>query len=99
LRLDLSFQSNMRTSSLSLATLPEGTVPLTTLRAGARAQFQAADLDPADYALVRALGLTDCCRLRVCKAGEPCIVQVRTTRIGLSGVVASGIYVVPEPTQ
>jgi hypothetical protein len=77
---------------------PDGAVPLTTLPAGASAFFQAADLDPADYALVRALGLTERCRLRVCKAGEPCIVQVRTTRIGLSGVVAGGIYVVPEAT-
>jgi Fe2+ transport system protein FeoA len=31
----------------------------------------------------------------LCKAGEPCIVQVRSTRIGLSGKVADGILVVP----
>lgn len=89
----------MHSSTQSFETRPAGAVPLSALPVGARAQFQTADLDPADYALVRALGLTECCRLRVCKAGEPCIVQVRATRIGLSGVVARGIYVVPEPTR
>ena len=55
-----------------------------------------ADLSPQDCALLQALGLTDSCVLRVCKIGEPCIVQVRTTRIGLSRAVADGIFVVPE---
>jgi Fe2+ transport system protein FeoA len=45
---------------------------------------------------LRALGLTDRCLLRVCKAGEPCIVQVRQTRIGLSRELARGIFVIPE---
>jgi Fe2+ transport system protein FeoA len=55
-----------------------------------------ADLAPQDCALLRALGLTDQCTLRICKIGEPCIVQVQATRIGLSRTVADGIYVVPE---
>jgi len=29
---------------------------------------------------------------RVCKAGEPFIIQVRTTRIGVSSAVARGIF-------
>ena len=49
-----------------------------------------------DCALLRALGLTDRCVVRVCKAGEPCIIQVRTTRIGLARSVADGIMVLPE---
>jgi Fe2+ transport system protein FeoA len=34
--------------------------------------------------------------MRICKVGEPCIVQVHATRIGLSRTVADGILVVPE---
>ena len=47
--------------------------------------------DAESRPFLRALGLTDACELRLCKAGEPCIVQVRSTRIGLSGEVARGI--------
>jgi hypothetical protein len=55
-----------------------------------------AELAARDCALLRAIGLTDRCLLRVCKIGEPCIVQVRATRIGLSRAVADGILVLPE---
>jgi Fe2+ transport system protein FeoA len=60
------------------------------------ARLHAAELTTDDCALLRALGLTDHCVLRVCKAGEPCIVQVRATRIGLSREVARGLLVIPE---
>jgi Fe2+ transport system protein FeoA len=46
---------------------------------------------------LRALGFTKACQIRVCQTGEPCIVQVRSTRIGLSRAVAGQIYVVPLP--
>jgi Fe2+ transport system protein FeoA len=72
------------------------TVRLSQLPAGSTAEFRTADLADDDSALLRALGLTERCRLRVCKAGEPCIVQVRATRIGLSREVAAGILVVPD---
>jgi hypothetical protein len=60
------------------------------------ARLHATELATDDCALLRALGLTDQCLLRVCKAGEPCIVQVRATRIGLSKAVARGLFVIPE---
>jgi Fe2+ transport system protein FeoA len=47
--------------------------------------------------VLRSLGLTDDCVLRLCQAGDPCIVQVKSTRIGLSSAVARCLYVVPEP--
>ena len=72
-------------------------VRLTQLASGALARYHASDLAAEDSAFLRALGLTERCLVRVCKAGEPCIVQVRATRIGLSGTVAEGILVVPEP--
>ncbi|HWB29320.1 MAG TPA: FeoA family protein [Vicinamibacterales bacterium] len=69
---------------------------LTELPAGHVGRLHAAELSAQDSALLGALGMTDRCVLRVCKVGEPCIVQVQATRIGLSRSVASGILVVPE---
>lgn len=77
---------------------PTQTVPvrLSELAEGQVARLHGADLNPHDCALLRALGLTDHCVMRICKVGEPCIVQVRSTRIGLSRSVADGILVIPE---
>jgi Fe2+ transport system protein FeoA len=71
-------------------------VRLTDLRSGQSARLHTATLAVSDCALLKALGLTDRCILRICKVGEPCIVQVHSTRIGLSRSVAEGIFVVPE---
>jgi Fe2+ transport system protein FeoA len=71
-------------------------VSLAQLQAGTMARMHAAHLNQQDCALLRALGLSDRCLLRVCKAGEPCIVQVRATRIGLSRELARSILVIPE---
>ena len=74
-------------------------IPLSSLRAGAVVRFRGTELDPESCNLLRALGLTRECQLTLCKAGEPCIVQVRSTRIGLSGKVADGILVVPDAQE
>ncbi len=71
-------------------------IPLSQLRAGGMARLHSAELASDDCALLKALGLTDRCLLRVCKAGEPCIVEVKATRIGLSRALARGVFVVPE---
>lgn len=71
-------------------------IPLSQLRAGSTARLHSAELAHDDCALLKALGLTDRCLLRVCKAGEPCIVEVKATRIGLSRALARGLFVVPE---
>ena len=71
-------------------------VPLTTVAAGASVRLhavQCADSRPH----LRALGLVDASELRVCKTGDPCIVQVRTTRIGLSRTIAAQVLVVTNP--
>ena len=68
-------------------------IPLSSLREGAVVRFRGAELDPASCDLLRALGLTRECQLTLCKAGEPCIIQVRSTRIGLSKQVAQSVYV------
>jgi Fe2+ transport system protein FeoA len=71
------------------------TVALTHLQPGDAASFHASELPPEDVDLLRAVGMTERCTLRVCKAGDPWIVQVRTTRIGLSESLAAKILVVP----
>ncbi len=72
-------------------------VPLTTLEAGASARLHATELDDDTRSLLRSLGLTDASHVRVCKCGDPFIIEVRTTRIGLSSSVAGNIYVVLDP--
>lgn len=70
-------------------------VPLTTMRVGAVATLHEVR-DAASRTVLRSLGLTGSSVLRLCKVGDPCIVQVRATRIGLSKSVAQSLYVVPE---
>ena len=80
----------------SVPTTPARVIRLSDLASGQTARLHTADLAPQDCALLGALGLTDRCVLHICKVGEPCIVQVQSTRIGLARSVADGILVVPE---
>jgi Fe2+ transport system protein FeoA len=87
-----------------LAAEPRRTAPpatpasatLAELRVGDCARFVATELRAEDRELLSALGLAAGCRLRVCRAGDPWIVQVRTTRIGLADSVARTIRVIPD---
>jgi len=69
-------------------------VPLTAVPVGASATLHEVT-DLASRPVLRSLGLTDACVLRLCQVGDPCIVQVRSTRIGLSSAIARCLYVVP----
>jgi Fe2+ transport system protein FeoA len=80
----------------SARVVPAAPVRLSDLTPGCLARMHMANLAPQDCALLRALGLTDRCVLRICKIGEPCIVEVQSTRIGIARSVAKGILVVPE---
>ena len=60
---------------------------------GATARLHDAELDTEARELLRGLGLTDRSLLRVCKQGDPCVVQVHATRIGLTSRVARAIRV------
>ena len=71
-------------------------VPLTTMRVGCVATLCEVR-DDASRGVLRSLGLTDHCQMRLCKVGDPCIVQVQATRIGLSRVVAEHLFVTPDP--
>lgn len=74
-------------------------IQLTNLEAGDSASYHASELEREDRDLLRAVGMTERCQLRVCKSGDPWIVQVRTTRIGLSSRLASKILVVPATAR
>jgi Fe2+ transport system protein FeoA len=70
-------------------------IRLSDLAVGVTARLHDAQLDAESRAQLRALGLTDAARLRVCKQGEPCVVQVRTTRLGISSRIARHLFVIP----
>ena len=74
--------------------LPAPAVPLTTVEVGAVSTLHEVR-DAESRPFLRALGLIDACEIRLCKSGDPCIVQVRSTRIGLSRAVAQHLIVVP----
>lgn len=69
---------------------------LTDLRVGDYGRLHTADLAVQDREVLHALGLVKHSRFRLCKAGNPWIVQVRGTRVGLSDAVACRLLVVPE---
>lgn len=76
-------------------------VPLTQLQPGQHAVVRCASLPAGDAALLGAMGLRCEARVRLCRAGEPCIVAVLTgglasCRIGLSRAVAECIVVEVE---
>lgn len=79
-------------SAVSVAT---GLVRLTTLAVDATARVRDTELDADTHGVLRGLGLTDGSLVRVCKQGDPCVVQVRATRIGLTNRVAQAVLVEP----
>ena len=82
----------------SSASSPRPRVPLTQLGRGQRARLDdgcMSGLPENDQCLLRAMGVHERCELRVCKPGEPCIIMVERTRVGLSGTVAQGLLVTP----
>jgi len=71
-------------------------VPLSSLPCGTCATLHERLLGSADCELLSAMGMTERCRLRVCRIGNPCIVEVASTRLGLSLAMARCIMVFPE---
>jgi len=69
---------------------------LSELATGRPARLHAGDLDPGEACLLQAMGLVTGSRLVVRVTGDPCIVEVRTTRIGLARSVAERLHVVVD---
>ena len=70
------------------------TVSLATLKPGIPATLHKAELPPEDVAVLAAMGIASGSEVRVCKRGEPWIVQSGSTRIGLTAQIAQGLQVV-----
>lgn len=86
-------------SKTSTAPVPDGAVSLATLREGECGRAHTAQLPCEDCDLLNAMGLTEACEVRVCRKGEPCIVQVNTTRLGLSAALARRILITQRATS
>jgi len=76
--------------------IPDDAIPLSTLKEGQRGRMHSANLPCEDCDLLNAMGMTEACEIRVCQRGNPCIVQVNTTRLGLSRAMARNIFVTVE---
>ena len=70
-----------------------GLRPLTALTPGEQGIVYANSIASQDRDLLAALGLVDRSTVLLCKAGNPWIVQVRGTRIGLSEELARQLQV------
>jgi len=68
-------------------------IPLTVLQPGEQATVRCHLMDDQESELLAAMGLTEQCKLKVCQQGEPCIIQVAFTRLGLSADMAKKILV------
>ena len=77
----------------------ERAVPLTSMRPGERGRLHRTVPEGRDRQVLDALGLVLDSSIRLAKAGNPWIVQVRSTRIGLADAVAQHLRVIPEPTR
>lgn len=66
---------------------------LTELAEGERARVEQRTVGPLEAELLAALGLREGSELRVCRAGDPCIVEVRSARIGMTRRVAEQLAV------
>lgn len=81
---------------------------LTDLRPGSHATVCETCLEPSDGELLRAMGLGPNASIRLCRVGEPCIVEVLAglpaqgqadcrCRIGLTRELAARVRVIPGP--
>ena len=74
-------------------------VALVDLPVGGWGRVRQVDLAACDRALLGALGVTGRSPLKLCQLGNPCIIEVRGTRIGLAETVARRLWVEPEDLQ
>lgn len=96
LRLSLSDSETIPPSlmtTIDFPTLELDLIPLTDLKDREEAVVHVADLEPSEREALAAMGLQKDCILHLCQQGQPCIVQVEATRLGLSREVTERILV------
>ena len=79
-----------------MSALPVSPVSLASLEPGRTGILHEVRLDEQSVNLLRALGLDQTGAFRLSKSGDPCILQVGSTRIGVSRAVARSIFVIPD---
>ena len=72
---------------------------LADLPVGSVARLSCRELSEGEACLLAAMGMTEGCRLKVRTSGDPCIVEVRSTRIGLARSVAVRLVVASAGTE
>jgi Fe2+ transport system protein FeoA len=72
-----------------------GVVSLAELPTGSVATLAGSLLPEEDRRLLAAMGLSDHSPVRICRQGEPCIVEVRTTRVGIARSIAERLHAEP----
>ena len=79
--------------SLIRPTIEQDLIPLSELRELEEAIVHVADLDYEERNILAAMGLHEDALFRLCQQGQPCIIQVEATRLGLSQEITSRIMV------
>lgn len=70
-------------------------IPLRQLGKGRLGELHTMDLCCEDCELLQAMGMTDQCKIRMCRRGASCIVQINNTRLGVCSRFADRILVRP----
>jgi Fe2+ transport system protein FeoA len=70
-------------------------IPLTQLARGDRVVVGTSRLGNDECAMLHAMGLHEGCEVTVCRTGHNCIVQIESTRLGISRRLAQEILAVP----
>jgi Fe2+ transport system protein FeoA len=68
-------------------------VPLSQLQVRERAVVHMTELDTDERESLSAMGLHEEASFELCQQGQPCIIQVEATRLGLSSEITSRILV------
>ena len=80
-------------ATLTQPTFERELIPLSELGEQEEAVVHITDLDVDERIALSAMGLHDEATFRLCQQGQPCIVQVEATRLGLSSELTSRILV------
>lgn len=75
--------------------MTEPDISLNQLQAGAMAIVARIETDESDAARIKRMGICEGRRIQLVKAGDPMIIRVVGTRVGLSARLAPGILVHP----
>ena len=80
-------------ATLTHPTIERELIPLSELGESEEAVVHITDLDIDERIALSAMGLHDDVTFQLCQQGQPCIVQVEATRLGLSRELTSRIMV------